>query len=436
MPNIESDMLFEELRGMLVHRHRSFAGALVTYALSKREAPAFTCKWMMLDESVTPRDDQDYAALSLGEHWVSMENVLSELSALISSKHALGAFSLPGQISYISSDERAPYRHTLSGWRERAYTIKVGDRQGGRGFLQDSVVRRGMRPYGSEGKAAMSWVWPEVVGRRDDLVYLDELVIVLPDTRARIARADWVGNILTLEVEANVPHTEVELQVQTYGEGEHQLMTAPDSGTGVVELPAATETVELYLLHGQDDLLGEIHLNRRGDQFKARAGDASPEEQAKIDLAGGESDLIEYKPFIEPKDFAKEAEVVRTVVAFSNTSGGRIYMGVFNDSGMPIGDAQLRTAGKAETEQAGQNLVDRIRTVISDRVKPVPDVAVDMLTIYGEPVILVSVPEGNQRPYATIDNDVFVRKGSNNMKPDPRTEMPALLTVDLPAPFV
>ena len=45
------------------------------------------------------------------------------------------------------------------------------------------------------------------------------------------------------------------------------------------------------------------------------------------DIINGESDRIEFKEQI-PKDASK---IVRTVVAFSNTQGGRIILGVSDD---------------------------------------------------------------------------------------------------------
>jgi predicted HTH transcriptional regulator len=45
---------------------------------------------------------------------------------------------------------------------------------------------------------------------------------------------------------------------------------------------------------------------------------------------------------------------------------------------------------------------------------------------YGEPVLIVNVPRGSDRPYSTHDNVVWVRKGATNRRPDPRTELPGL----------
>src|SRR6266702_5908430 len=61
-------------------------------------------------------------------------------------------------------------------------------------------------------------------------------------------------------------------------------------------------------------------------------------QQLRTDLAGGETDTIEFKPFMEPKS-TTESDFVRTVIAFANTHGGRIYVGV-DDDGLPQGEAE------------------------------------------------------------------------------------------------
>jgi predicted HTH transcriptional regulator len=68
-----------------------------------------------------------------------------------------------------------------------------------------------------------------------------------------------------------------------------------------------------------------------------------------------------------------------------------------------------------------------LRKVISDHItKPLP------IQIYNHQsedhdIVIIYVPPGSYRPYAWFRrNDIFIRKGANNVKPDPDTELPTL----------
>ena len=111
-----------------------------------------------------------------------------------------------------------------------------------------------------------------------------------------------------------------------------------------------------------------------------------------------ESNTVELKEIIN-NDFKKE------IVAFANTSGGKVYVGV-NSKGDVIG------IENAEKE------MERITSMIRDGIKPdlIPFTDVELLEIGGKDVICVSVSRGGKIPYHLTDkgmkpNGVYVRHG-------------------------
>jgi len=134
---------------------------------------------------------------------------------------------------------------------------------------------------------------------------------------------------------------------------------------------------------------------------------------------------MEFKPFMTPHD-PKETEFIHTVVAFANTYGGRIYVGA-DDEGVPLGEAELRRCFHAEIEAAVQAQVTRLRALTREQIKPVPPATVKAIQLHDHPLILVEVKEGQQKPYATHGNDVYVRRGATNRRADPHSDLPALL---------
>jgi len=69
------------------------------------------------------------------------------------------------------------------------------------------------------------------------------------------------------------------------------------------------------------------------------------------------------------------------VIAFANTSGGNIYVGV-QDDGSPQGEAAVRASFQGEAEAALEAQADRLKTLAREKIKPVPQIVVNRLTIH------------------------------------------------------
>lgn len=111
-----------------------------------------------------------------------------------------------------------------------------------------------------------------------------------------------------------------------------------------------------------------------------------------------ESEYLELKEIINA-DFKKE------IVAFANTSGGEIYVGVTRD-GKPVG------VNNAEAE------MERISSMIRDGIKPdlTSYTTIERVQDAGVTLIKVTVSRGERRPYHLTDkglkpSGVYVRHG-------------------------
>ncbi len=149
-------------------------------------------------------------------------------------------------------------------------------------------------------------------------------------------------------------------------------------------------------------------------------------QQAMLDLAGGETDFVEYKPFIAPRD-KKENEIVETVIAFGNSGGGRKYVGVADD-GSPQGEQKLQSVFRSEPSAGLETQKGRIRELTRERTKPVLAVSPEIVEVHGYRLIMVEVEQGSDPPYSTHGNRVFVRKGATNKLADPQADLAPLLS--------
>ncbi|MEG0620565.1 MAG: putative DNA binding domain-containing protein [Raoultibacter sp.] len=114
-----------------------------------------------------------------------------------------------------------------------------------------------------------------------------------------------------------------------------------------------------------------------------------------------ESHTLEFKREVT-KDFCKE------IVAFANTSGGRILVGVADDG---------QVVGIDDTDAAMLQISNMIVSNICPEIRPF--VTVEATQIDGLPVVSVSVEEGDRKPYCIaqkgfVPAGVYLRTGPGN----------------------
>lgn len=117
-----------------------------------------------------------------------------------------------------------------------------------------------------------------------------------------------------------------------------------------------------------------------------------------------EGKTLEFK-----RDLSSPTKPLRTVVAFANSAGGRLVIGV-DDDGTVVGVADAL----AEEE--------RITNLIADRISPQLVPAVDLVTVGEVTILVVDVPLSTRRPHYMRDQGpeqgVYVRLGSSTRQAD------------------
>jgi ATP-dependent DNA helicase RecG len=128
---------------------------------------------------------------------------------------------------------------------------------------------------------------------------------------------------------------------------------------------------------------------------------------------------------MEPKN-KKESEFIKTVVAFANTYGGRVYVGA-DDDGALQGEAEARKVFRGSIDEALAAQMSRLKELVRENIKPVPLVDVRQIMLGADPVLVAEVQRGNNPPYATHQNQVYIRKGATSRTADP-SELRALIS--------
>lgn len=147
-------------------------------------------------------------------------------------------------------------------------------------------------------------------------------------------------------------------------------------------------------------------------------------------LGSGECDVVEYKPFIRIGD-GKEHELFKTIVAFSNTNGGTLVLGINNEIEVVGIEQGLRKLADVPTMQLS-DLMDKyiknLKQRINQSVYATEDITYHGVEYGGHWLLLIEVAAGSRPPnYVIPGNDIYVRRGANSMRAHPEFDLPRLL---------
>jgi len=194
------------------------------------------------------------------------------------------------------------------------------------------------------------------------------------------------------------------------------------------------EQFEIYLLDNNNNILDYHKENQFSIKERIRIFRIPIKIEKKEDIIDkatkiGESDTLEFKPFIKRGD-NKINEIIETIIAFANTNGGHIIIGI-NKYAVPEGiESDLGKEAKRYNKSYKDFLeeyIGYIRKEISDKLNKLPDYRIEKKTFNEHDFLVIDISAGSQKPYANIQTkDIFIRRGSNNVKPDPDTELPKL----------
>ncbi|MBA9930739.1 schlafen family protein [Burkholderia sp. 140710038-1] len=282
--------------------------------------------------------------------------------------------------------------------------------------------------------AARDWLpFPIYHGRGDGRN--DQLLFLLPEKRAFVSDARFCDD-RTLEITvAGTAVDEIALIVKgAYWEGTaiRHFDASINGSICWVAVPDHIDRLEYYLI-ALDGTVFDFHREARLSSIALGKKILGPKqrslgEQIGMALHDGEGQRVEFKPFVEPgqslgtgANKTKLREIVTTVVAFANTHGGHIYIGVDDDC-IPAGiEQQLERWAKAPADEVN---VDRYLGMLKSKIKGFIQGEVELhlsRTYFNDAlIVIVEVLSAAQKPVAVQhDAYLYARAGASNRKVPP-----------------
>ena len=219
------------------------------------------------------------------------------------------------------------------------------------------------------------------------------------------------------------------------------LVTGPEA---LLQVPDHVEGFEVYLM-GPDETVYDFHRETKlwtlGQErvLGAVPGGEGNSTIAQKAIGQGEGETVEFKPYIKESG-SKLNELVKTVIAFANTKGGVLLVGISDDcvpEGVEREISKEAFKNSSTPEDQLTKYMGWLRQSVAGELNRNLNLSVSPAVIDGHTIILLSIPEGDQKPYANVkSNSIYIRRGANNVIPHPDHELPEIMRARTDVPFV
>ncbi len=333
---------------------------------------------------------QDYGDLVLAEFYENPENLKPLLEDLmINSTFKAGGFEyvapfgIQNRQDYFVSSKSGWGFGSLD-WPSNHYDF-VGTNVGS--FFDGPFLKPGLPPHQNLDEAVSAHFEYTMSGTNDRRIEL-----LLPDYRARISRIVIDGRTIRVSLE----------QTQKNG------VYAQFASTNANRKPSYSDTIEpksseiSYTSPDEVSTMNIYIIDDSGKRIDARQADlryayippgvviANELENLEAIVRRGESDTVEFKEIYD-KD-----SVLRAAIAFANSKGGMIFIGVSDQAEIP--------GFKGNPEEVKNSITN----ALSKNCDPSIIWTSTTAEIRGQQVFVVRVPEGQNKPYVS-EQGIYVR---------------------------
>lgn len=395
--------------------------AVIYFSNNKWTLLACTVEAIVSDiEPVEAVASKCYPQAVLFEDRLSNEGLLDFVKQVSEGRFCLGEYSLGATNTHRQwTRERVPLsnNHMLRAgqvWSARFDDVNVNS--------YEALLAPQQPYYPDLFEAVKNWLpFPVYHGSSDSRK--GEVILLLPETRAYLADATFKGKVIDIQV-AGTELNKLSLELKGAWwdeEGIHHFEEQVSNRLAQLSIPEFANRLE-YVLADSEGAIYDRHYEdgyRHTGLGRKRivSGDTSLVDIVREACRNGEGLQVEFKPFIELEN-DKLKEIIRAVVAFANTQGGRIFLGIDDDCGLLGIDGQLAKWAKAEPNEATcERYLGAIRGKIRDVVQGDPVLNFMQTVVDDCRIVVIEVSAAKEKPISIRqDKSLYIRRGSSNSK--------------------
>ncbi|MHB1938523.1 MAG: AlbA family DNA-binding domain-containing protein [Acidobacteriaceae bacterium] len=387
-----------------------------------------------------PQDGVTYAQLALREIWLSLDQFIADIAnGVVRTEPPPSTLTNPrwARSFFPSGNPYGEYPGTLFQipWSTTYIAHPTG-----------ALVEYGKPYHPDPSDAIRQWLHiADWHGNGD--ARTAHLLVWIPERRACFRRIHRLSDT-TISVDISTSIAPLTLKGGWAADG---VTTSIDSAVAdqTIELDVPVDATQLDLFLMDPTNTYDYHREGLGSFFEHRARVLGPNAAIRatddllMAIQRGEDQHIEFKTAVDPSDPNKLKEVVKSVIAFSNSGSGIIVIGVADDCEIVgISSSELhKWYGKTGRQRAAtptdplKAYATSVRKHINENVRPSPAIQVEDLEVAGKVLLTIAVTEGSDKPYHDItSNTVWVRHGASNRRPG-QEELRALCGAGSPGIF-
>ena len=437
--NLEATNVVSSIKSVLSFNGRFYAGVRLRCVLSIRNgewsnnicvARAFT------NEELSKRQatkGMKYRGTYLWERWIKPEELESFVNEISGGKLVTddGQIDLGGN-SKAWRRNQLPSKNEYMTYPGYIYELQLSKPSGSH---ERPLLDYKFPYYSDVFEALRHWVEIKDFHGSND-ARLGSVLVILPECRAYFAKVTMDKGKLkvALSLEKKQMSSLVVKGLWSYESSIKHFQCKASKAEVEIDMPPEPDRLEFWLI-GSDNTVYDFRQESRywsagQERFLVSQYEEKDDLKAVQEaVKKGEGPNIEFKPFIEVKD-KKVRELVRTVIAFANTSGGMIIIGVDDTCVITGVEKDIRKfigKSKRDLEQSYTTYLGGLRQAINRVINKALELEFKKVRVNNETVILIRVPEGRDKPYFDVQtNEIFVRRGANNVRADPKYDLPKL----------
>jgi len=190
--------------------------------------------------------------------------------------------------------------------------------------LHEPLVAKGLPPFFDVRDAVATWTKVPVV---DNDGRYGRLLLFVPDFRARFERLTFDDE--TLRVNASFSKRGLSISVLASDGRKTVRKTARLRKRQSFALLPNPTSLRLFITNETGEIIDSFSEEERWTtRERVIFAGARYSEEVMGMIRQGETDVVEFKPFIRLDDKHKTGEIVKAVISFANTRGGTIFIGV------------------------------------------------------------------------------------------------------------
>jgi len=407
MPVSESDQkTFEHLRKIIDDRAPSYETGVQTTILGKQTGGwrnlltkiDFVCKGRSTPDPVLYK----YPDVIITRRQVGVSGVSGILLRLLQE----GKLETGVEPDHVPMTTRIGHHESFRSWR-REWSKWPGDivyfdpaeGQFHSGLPASSLIALDAPYYPTAGPALFDFFDSRPINDSDYL--RGQVIVVIPDFRARISKLTLGRDYVRAELEFALSQPE-DLLAKTYAEnsGRRLAQETVQLAKPIIEMnlsDRATFAAIALLSKSTGELLHEKSFDEKRGWVDEDVIVKMSEQEIEQMLLLGETETVEFREKIEPVRLAK------TIVAFANTRGGTIIVGV-DDNHHVVGCDP-------------KGLADTVTNVVRGRCDHPPDVSTEAVEYQSRTLFLIRVAESKDQVHVEKEHGPLIRANATNRTP-------------------